>query len=852
VGIVAEAGGGKSRLLYEFRQRLQDKRVTYLEGRCLSYGQTVPYHPLIDVLCHNCGIIETDSSEVIIEKVYLALQEVGMDAEASAPYLLQLLGEKEGTQSIAVLTPEAIRAQTFDTFRQMSFKGSQHRPLIVEIEDLHWIDNTSQDYLASFVESLPRAAVLLLTTYRPGYRPPWIEKSYATQVSLPTLSPQHAVTVVHSTRQQHALSEPLEQTIIDKAQGNPFFLEELTRAFIEQDDPEAPIDVPDTIQGVLSARIDRLPEDTKRLLQTAAVLGRDFSPRLLGAIWEGMAPLESLLAELKRLEFLYERTGAEGASYVFKHGLTQEVAYDGLLTTQRQRLHAAAGQAMERLSHEGLAERAEALAHHFTLGEIWEKAFLYLRTAGDNARQASACQEAIAFYTRAIEVSRHLTPALDNAQLLPVYEGRGLAWMLWRKLDAAIADFQHMLQLARASRQLHQEGESLCHLAAAYYHTQSDDHLPLIAQYAQEAQRLAHRLGDAHLLARSLTSQGSVATNRGHVAEAERHFAASLQISRREGYHDALPQTLRFLSSLAYWQGHFPAAIHHAQEGATIAREFHEGFHELHCLAFQSLACWSQGDYPQAFRILHEVVTTAQEQHNMFLLSRMKNHLGWFSRELGAVSRAVELNHESTDLGRTYRLPNVEISALINLGFDYVALGQPTRAASYFEPMLDRVVREAFGSHSWRWKIKLCIGLAELFYTTGVYDQALRYVEEGLTEAQRTSSQKYVAMGWALRGKIAAQLRDRDTAGVELQRAFTLADQLQSPSLLYPIAYDLGQWYESTGKEREAATLYGTATATIEQMITAVADDALRSTFRQSALVQEIYERATRLGGSKP
>jgi tetratricopeptide (TPR) repeat protein len=191
----------------------------------------------------------------------------------------------------------------------------------------------------------------------------------------------------------------------------------------------------------------------------------------------------------------------------------------------------------------------------------------------------------------------------------------------------------------------------------------------------------------------------------------------------------------------------------------------------------------------------------------------------------------------------------VEISALINLGLDYLALGQPARARSILAPALDRVIREAFGSHSWRWKMRLCIGLADLSYTTGDYAQALRYVEEGLQEAQRTSSQKYVALGWALRGKIIAKLEDIETAGTELQRAFTLAEQLQSPSLLYPIAYDLGYWHESTGKEQGAASLYGKAKATIEQMATAVEDEALRSTFLQSALVQEIHDRATRLGG---
>jgi class 3 adenylate cyclase len=349
VGIVAEAGGGKSRLLYEFRQRLQDKRVTYLEGCCLSYGSTIPYHPLIDVLRHNCDISETDSSEAIIEKVRLALQEVRMDAEESAPYLLQLLGVKEGTEPIAVLTPEAIRTRTFETLKQMSLNGSQRRPLIFEIEDLHWVDKTSEAYLASLVESLPGTAMLLLTTYRPGYRPPWIDKSYATQLSLRSLTLPDSTTVVHSTSQHTALPEPLQQRIIEKAEGNPFFLEELTRAVIEHGEFQADIAVPDTIQGVLSARIDRLPEEHKRLLQTASVLGREFSPTLLQAIWDGSAPLDPLLAELRRLEFLYEQTGAEGASYVFKHALTQEVTYESLLNTRRQVLHAAAGHAMERL-----------------------------------------------------------------------------------------------------------------------------------------------------------------------------------------------------------------------------------------------------------------------------------------------------------------------------------------------------------------------------------------------------------------------------------------------------------------------------------------------------------------------
>jgi tetratricopeptide (TPR) repeat protein len=848
VGIVAEAGGGKSRLLYEFRQHLQDKRVTYLEGRCLSYGSTIPYHPIIDVFRNNCDITETDSPEAVIEKVRLALQELGMDAEALAPYLLQLLGVNEGTGAIAGLTPEAVRTRTFETLRQMSLKGSQRRPLIFEIEDLHWVDKTSEDYLVSLVESLAGTSILLLTTYRPGYRPPWIEKSYATQLSLRSLTLQDSTTVVHSTSHDTTLPAHLAQRILAKAEGNPFFLEELTRVVIEHGDLQTDIAVPDTIQDVLMARIDRLPEEHKRLLQTAAVLGREFAPALLKAMWEGSGPLEAVLLALKHLEFLYDRPGIEEPIYIFKHALTQEVAYDSLLITRRQVLHAAAGHATERVYPEWLAEHYEELAHHFTLGAVWEKAFDYLTKSGDKARQAYANQEAVTFYTQALEVSERITPALEAAQLLPVYEGRGQVWFLLTKYDEAIADFQHMRQMARTAGAPRQEGASLCHLASAHYQKQSEEQMPFVAQYAQEAQHLAQRLGDAKLLAQSLVSLGFVEMWRGNMEAADRQLTTSLQISRREGDKDVLVPTLRSLSTHAYWRGHFPSAIHFAQEGVSIARDIHDGFHELYCLAYLSLAQWSRGDYQQAFRVTHEVVTKAHERQNMFFLSRMKNHLGWFYRELGAVARAAELDHESTDLGRTHGIANVETSALINLGLDYLALGQPARAESYLAPTLDRVVREAFGGHRWRSPIRLRIGLAELSYTTGAYDQALPYVEEGLQEAQRTSSQKYVALGWALRGKIVAKLGDADAAGTELQRAFSLAEQLQSPSLLYPIAYDLGRWYETTGQEREAAALYGKAKATTEQMATAVEDDALRSTFLQSALVQEIHERAARLG----
>jgi tetratricopeptide (TPR) repeat protein len=408
-----------------------------------------------------------------------------------------------------------------------------------------------------------------------------------------------------------------------------------------------------------------------------------------------------------------------------------------------------------------------------------------------------------------------------------------------------------MHQLAQASGNQQKEGESLCHLAFSHWLKLSEDQLPFIEQYAQQALDLAQQAGNQHMLARSLTSLALVHQVRGNLPESDRQLKASLQVSRRQGALDTLVPNLLWLSAHAYWQGDFPRALHLGKEGLGIARSIHDGLIELLSLAFLCQTYWSTGHYDRALTVLHEGMTKAKERKNLFIVGRLTNTLGWFHREFGDAARAVEYDQESLELGRASGVANVEISALINLGLDYLALGQHTQAFAYLEPTLKRVQHEVFGTERWRWKTRLLIGLTELSLTTKAYDQALRYVEAGIIEAQSTSSQKYVALGWSLRGKIAAQLGDAETAETELQRAFSLADALQSPALAYPIAYALGHWYESTGKEREAPTLYGKAQAAVDQMATAVEDAALHATFLQAALVQTINERVARFGKSK-
>lgn len=284
VGIVGEPGIGKSRLLYEFRQHVAGRSLTYLTGRCLAYGQTTPYLLLLDLLRHACGMSEQDTAEMMTTRVRQHLQNLGMAPEEWAPYVFHLLGMQEGKERLTALSPQAIRARVFETLLQMSIQTSQHQPLIIAVEDLHWVDPTSEEWLALLVERLAGAPILVLTTYRPGYHPTWMDKSYVTQLALQRLTTDESYRLVQAVFHPTMVPEPLMQELLPKAGGNPFFLEELAQTVVEHGATHGPLTIPETVQTVLAARMDRLPPGAKHLLQVASVIGTEIPGSLLQVV----------------------------------------------------------------------------------------------------------------------------------------------------------------------------------------------------------------------------------------------------------------------------------------------------------------------------------------------------------------------------------------------------------------------------------------------------------------------------------------------------------------------------------------------------------------------------------------
>ena len=401
VALVGEAGVGKSRLVYECVHSHQTQGWLVLESASVSYGKATPYFPVLDLLRRYAHVDERDDTRTIRAKVTGQLLTLDETLQDAIPPLLALLDALPDDSPFLTLDPPQRRQRTLAALKRVLLRESQVQPVLVVFEDLHWIDSETQALLDSLVESLPTARLLLLVNYRPEYQHGWGSKTFYTQLRLDPLPPASAAEVLQALLGDDARLTPLTQLLIARTEGNPFFLEESVRTLVETGllvgAPGAyrlaqPLDtfhVPATVQAVLAARIDRLPPEEKRLLQTAAVIGTEVPMPLLQAIAElPEAAFHHGLAHLQAAEFLYETRLFPEQAYTFKHALTHEVAYGSLLQERRRVLHARIVEVLEALAGDRVTEQVERLAHHALRGEVWDKALAYCRQAGEKSHGA--------------------------------------------------------------------------------------------------------------------------------------------------------------------------------------------------------------------------------------------------------------------------------------------------------------------------------------------------------------------------------------------------------------------------------------------------------------------------------
>jgi class 3 adenylate cyclase len=347
--IMAEAGVGKSRLLYEFRKALVNEEVTFIEGRCLSYSRDVAYHPVIDTLKSSFNIQDDDGDLEIREKVKKGLKALAVDEASTLPYLLELLSIKDSGMDELSLSPEDRKYRIIEALNRSVLRGSEMRPLVMVIEDIHWIDNSSEERFKSLLDCISGARVFLIFTYRPDFVHTWGGRSYHSQVTLNRLSNRESLSMVSYLLGTEDNDRELEELILEKTEGVPFFIEELLKSLhdlkvIERKDNKyylakniKDLIIPSTIQDMIMARVDALPEVAKGLLQTGSVVGREFSQSLIEKMTDiSERELLSHLSVLKDSELLYERGIYPQSTYIFKHALIQDAAYLSLLNVAEE------------------------------------------------------------------------------------------------------------------------------------------------------------------------------------------------------------------------------------------------------------------------------------------------------------------------------------------------------------------------------------------------------------------------------------------------------------------------------------------------------------------------------------
>jgi predicted ATPase len=422
VGVVGEPGLGKSRLCFEFLQRCRARGLSIFEGHGVPHGRSLPLLPILELFRSFFGITDQDSDQAAREKIAGRFVLLDESLREVLPLVFDLLGVSDPERPTPPMDPQSRQRQLVAVVKRVTQMWGRRQPAVTFLEDLHWFDGGSEAFLEAIVEALPSTHSLVLLNFRPEYHAPWMQRSYYQQLPLLPLGPEAIGELLRDLLGRDPTVAALGDRIRDRTGGNPFFIEEVVQALAETGSlegakkayrlvrPAAELRLPATVQAVLAARIDRLAEREKQVLETAAVIGREFTEPVLRRVVElGEIDLSTTLEKLTSSEFVYEEMLYPQAQYTFKHALTQEVAYNSLLNERRLTLHERVGEAIESTFAGRLDEHLSELAHHYSHSRNTKKAIEYSQRAGERAVQLSANAEAI----------RHLTTALKLLETLP-------------------------------------------------------------------------------------------------------------------------------------------------------------------------------------------------------------------------------------------------------------------------------------------------------------------------------------------------------------------------------------------------------------------------------------------------
>jgi class 3 adenylate cyclase/tetratricopeptide (TPR) repeat protein len=794
VAMVGEPGVGKSRLVWELTHSHRTQDWLVLESGSVSHGKATPWLPVVDFLKTYCRIEPRDDARTIREKLLGKLLALDEELLPLWPALLALLDQPVEEPGWLALDATHRRNRTLDGIKRLLLRESGVQPLLLVFEDLHWIDSETQVLLDSLVDGLPVARIVLLVNYRPEYRHDWGSKSYYTQVRVDSLAAESAHELLASLLGDDASLVAMSGALIARTAGNPFFLEECVQTLVETGAllgergayrPTRPLDtmrVPATVQAMLAARIDRLASGDKRLLQTAAVVGKDVPYGLLGEIADlSEEALRSALARLQAAEFLYEASLFPELEHTFKHALTHEVAYGSLLQDRRKALHARIVDAVERLYGGRLVEHVDRLADHAMRAERWEQAAAYARQAGVRAAQRMADIEADHRFEQALQALAQLPERRE------VLEEAVDIRLDFRPVLMALGDVPRMIELLREAEVLATRLDDARRLgrtrALMVRNLYILGEIDAAIETAQRAKTAGEALGDpsiwipaAYLLANARILRGEF---RAAVADCEQVMAAS--------HGDLGGRRFGMVT----------------QPGVAAYGYRAEGLAEL-------------GETQLALAAASEALRVAEATDHPYTLAGVLGNvinsyvaLGRVDLALSTAARYQSLHLPSTD-------GNYRMAVHPRIGAAYALAGQYAEAL----PILEEIVADTTRTGRLGNALQAIQWLGEVYLRMARLDDAAEQAERLLAISRSRNLPAYTARALRLLGEIAASREPpaAEQAEDHYRQALSIVHELELRPLQAHCHLGLGKLYRRVGRSDEARAELATAVAMLREM----------------------------------